>query len=121
MPVPLYHEGQIQKVILHSRSGDDGAQGSDTKSDGMTRFLFDLSMEAMGAVQLDGLFHAPKSTKCEGKLDLILRTQEPLSPPMREAMRRLYARGLEQARVTGELGFQDGADRWVRPLDEAPN
>ena len=121
MPVPLYHEGQIQKVILHSRSGDDGAQGSDTKSDGMTRFLFDLSMEAMGAVQLDGLFHAPKSTKCEGKLDLILRTQEPLSPPMREAMRRLYARGLEQACVTGELGFQDGTDRWVRPLDEAPN
>jgi hypothetical protein len=49
-----------------------------------TRFIFDLSLDALGKVQLDGLFRAKR-------LDLIVRTLTPFSLPMQQDMRRIYS------------------------------
>ena len=70
------------------------------------RFLFDLSLSRMGAVQVDGFMQSQR-------LDIILRTRTPLSPPMQRQMKQLYAGAMDKSRLTGELSFQSRPEQWV--------
>ncbi len=109
LALPFFHEGEYNKAILYFRqehSKDNG--GSDQKQ---TRFVFDLSLSAMGAVQVDGLFR-PEGDR--GRLDVILRTHQPLSQHMTQDMRNVYAKGLKSAGIGGELSFQNSPEQWVK-------
>ena len=69
--LPLLWQGDVQKMALyykHERANSDD-EISEIKG---TRFVFDLALENMGKVQLDGLFRP-------GRLDLVVRTQEHFS------------------------------------------
>ncbi len=105
-PMPLYYDGQFQKAMLWFRQ--DGGRQDLQKADGArtTRFIFDLNLTRMGAVQLDGLAKTDR-------IDLIVRTQKFISPEMRQAMRRKYMHVLDQANFTGDLSFQDSQDKFV--------
>ena len=53
--IPLFYEGDMDKIALYYKHEHD--DGSDEKSTLKgTRFVFDLALDAMGKVQLDGLF-----------------------------------------------------------------
>jgi hypothetical protein len=108
--LPMAWEGQIHKVALYYKhenapedGGIEGAQG--------TRFVFDLSLDRMGQVQVDGLF---RPVSVDGKrLDIMVRTEEIFSEATRAEMRRVYANALRHTDVGGELSFQNDGAQWV--------
>ncbi|MBI4030762.1 MAG: hypothetical protein HY370_03735 [Proteobacteria bacterium] len=106
LALPLSWQDELHKMMLYYRrdrgSGDDEA--GDIRG---TRFIFDLNLSRMGAVQLDG-FHRTK------RLDLIIRTKTPLAAVMQQAMRRAYAGALEQTDLSGELAFQNKPGQFVK-------
>jgi hypothetical protein len=110
LPVPMLWDNHVHKIFLHYRHDRERGENGDDKKNG-TRFVLDLRPARMGDVQLDGLHRAGTD---KGRLDLIVRTRENISPPMQQAMRRLYTHALEQAALSGELSFQHRADGWVR-------
>jgi hypothetical protein len=105
MPLPLYYDGQMQRAMLWYRR-DEGA-GKEKSASRQTRFIFDLDLTRMGAVQLDGLAKPQR-------IDLIVRTLKPVSSSMRQIMRRKYLAALEHAQFTGELSFQDKPEQFVK-------
>lgn len=105
--LPLFWEGETHKAVLHYKHEErDNTDDPDQKGRKQTRFIFDISLSRLGPVQLDGLFRP-------GRLDLILRTQEPLSQAMMATMKRGYAGALVDTEITGELSFQNTPEQWV--------
>lgn len=115
LPLPMLHEQQIDKVMLHYRHEDQNEDAEQAKGNKQTRFIFDLNLDRMGPVQLDGLFRPGEGPSHQGgRLDIILRTEENFSQAARQKMRELYANGLKQTEITGELSFQQDATHWVK-------
>ncbi len=107
LPIPMLWQNEISKVLFHVRrepAEDERDQGEDG-----TRFVLDLSLTRMGDVQLDGIVRGQR-------LDLIVRTQMPVSESMQEAMKKAYADALDGSNIYGELGFQGDLKQWVRVL-----
>lgn len=117
LSLPLYWNGDIHKLQLYYRH-DQPLQKEGKEQVQGTRFIFDLELSRMGAVQLDGL-HRPQ-TDGNGRLDLVLRTIQRISPGMQKKMRLTYISTLEQADVTGELLFQDNPERFITIKPENP-
>ncbi|MFK7839358.1 MAG: hypothetical protein AB8B83_03425 [Bdellovibrionales bacterium] len=112
MNIPLLWDGDIQKIALHYRhESDDSQDQNQDKGNVGTRFIFDLNLDAMGQVQLDGLFRPISS---DGpRLDIVLRTEEPFSTAMQAEMRRIYMDAIKPSQIGGELSFQNGLDAWL--------
>lgn len=108
VPLPMFWEGEIQKVTLYTRQDRD-ANGGEDGDPNQTRFVFDLDLTRMGPVQLDGLIKGQR-------LDLIVRTEIPFSEPMRQAMRQAYTDALYSTELSGELNFQGDTKHWVNVL-----
>lgn len=106
LALPLSWQDELHKMMLYYRrdrgGGDDEA--GDIRG---TRFIFDLDLSRMGAVQLDG-FHRTR------RLDLIIRTKTPLAASMQQAMRRAYTGALEQTDLSGELSFQNKPGQFMK-------
>ena len=107
--VPIYYEGDMHKIGLYYRHEND--EHDDSERVKGTRFVFDLALDKMGKVQVDGLFR-PVSDAGK-RLDLVLRTEETFSQNTRAEMRQTYARALRDTGVAGELSFQNNPESWV--------
>jgi hypothetical protein len=104
--LPMMWENEVSKVMLfYKHDRDSENDGGDGARKG-TRFIFDLQMTRMGAVQIDGY------TKGQ-KLDMILRTEKLLSAPMMQFLRGAYVDSLEQIGFKGELSFQGKRNQFV--------
>lgn len=105
--LPLLWDGHPHRLSLHYRGeeSNNGEEGNDKKS--ATRFIFDLSLRRLGAVQLDGLHR-------EGRIDLTVRTAAALGAPMQQTMRRRYSRALEEIGLSGDLSFQNRPEFFVK-------
>lgn len=103
-PIPLLWQNEISKVMFHVHH-DRGANEQD-ESGNSTRFIMDLNLTRMGDVQLDGLLR-------EKRLDLVIRTQVPISKSMQQAMRVAYATALDGSDIYGELSFQGDLKNWM--------
>jgi hypothetical protein len=99
-------ENELSHVMLYYRHDGKQEGGDADKDSKTTRFIFDLRLDRMGDVQLDG-FHRGK------RLDLIVRTKAPVSPRMQQEMRRAYTNAVELAGASGELLFQNRAEQFV--------
>ncbi len=110
MSLPMLFDNQMHKIALYYKNDSENPQ-KDQKGK-QTRFIFDLSLDALGKVQLDGLFRAKR-------LDLIVRTLTPFSLPMQQDMRRIYSGALGETSITGELSFQNSPAQWVTITPEA--
>lgn len=106
IPIPMFCEGQVEKIVLHYKREDTENDKDQQEKDDQTRFIMELDLSRMGSVQIDALARP-------GKLDMIVRTQSALSLPMRQTMRRLYVEALEYSRISGELSFQHKPEQWV--------
>ncbi|MBX2833770.1 MAG: hypothetical protein KTR28_02245, partial [Micavibrio sp.] len=108
--IPIMYQEQIQKMALYYRHEDSEDTDAPKGAKG-TRFVFDLALDNMGAVQVDGLFRPISS---DGKrLDLVVRTETPFSKATRAEMRRVYTLALRHTEVGGELSFQNQSSQWV--------
>lgn len=111
MNIPLLWDGQMHKIALHYRHEDHSGEQKQQNGQKGARFVFDLSLSAMGKVQIDGLF---RPVSRDGpRLDVILRTQEHFSQSMQAEMRRVYTDALRPSQVGGELSFQIASEGWV--------
>lgn len=106
-PVPILWQNEISKVMFHVRK--EPSENEQQDGDGGTRFVMDLSLTRMGDVQIDGLVRGKQ-------LDLILRTQLPVSASMQDAMRVAYAKALNGTDIFGDIGFQSGKNGWENVL-----
>jgi hypothetical protein len=113
---PLWHDHQLHKLPVYwKRMQEDDGQKDREKRQKLMRFLFDLKLSRMGDVQVDGFLQT-------ARLDMILRTKQPLSVPMQQTMRLGYTKAMERSQMTGELSFQFRLDQWVTmdmPLEMA--
>lgn len=112
LSIPMFWENQMHKITLYYKN--DGREGNKDQTGKQMRFVFDLNLDVMGKVQVDGLFRHPR-------LDLIVRSLQPFSRPMQEDMRRLYAETLSKTAITGELSFQNDPEKWVTITPESGN
>lgn len=103
-PIPLLWQNEISKVMLHIRREPDEQKNENEQ--GGTRFIMDLSLNRMGEVQLDGLVRGKR-------LDMIIRTELPISHSMQDAMKKAYADALDGSDVYGEIGFQSDIKGWM--------
>ncbi len=112
--LPFLWDHHIQKIPLYYKHMPDDTDmaAEDERKRRRLRFLFDLSLSRMGDVQVDGFLQSER-------LDLILRTRTPLSPPMQHQMKRIYAGAMDKSRLTGDLSFQFKPDQWVNTADFA--
>ncbi len=106
MLIPLLSGEGIEHIRLHMRRHDDGdGEGAgDDKAE--ARFIIDLSLSRMGRMQLDGLVRGGESKR----LDLIVRSPSPLSPAMREDIRRIFRDAGEATGIKGGVTFQAAAN-----------
>lgn len=104
LPIPMLWQSEVSKVMFHTHH--DRGPNEQNEGEGGTRFIFDLALTRMGDVQLDGLLR-------EKRLDLIIRTQVPISQSMQQAMRLAYATALDGTDIYGELSFQGDLKNWM--------
>jgi hypothetical protein len=108
-PIPMMIDNNIYKMILHWRREDQDAHENSDKKGGAQRFIFDLNFPNMGALQIDGLILSKR-------MDMVLRTEHPLSPAMQQDIRALYTQALDHTSLYGEIGFQSQIENWVRMI-----
>ena len=117
-PVPLFDGTALQRVELFIRAvhGDEDEDNEEKKAgrrgERSYRFLVDLEMSRLGALQLDGLVKVRR-------FDLILRSVTPLSEALRHDLLGAFTTSLEAVGFAGGLGFQVGTRGWVKPVPGA--
>lgn len=106
MAFPLAWQNEIHKIALYYKRED--REDSDNEAGGKgTRFIMDLSLSQIGRVQLDGYMRGKS-------FDLILRTDQAFSGAARVSMQTLYQDALEFEGLSGDLGFQNKPEQWVK-------
>jgi len=98
--IPLYTGAEIEQIRLMMRH--HGADDEDeTRGAKGTRFILDVTLSRLGRMQLDGL------VRSGGKhLDLVVRSERPLPPAMRDEIRAIFHDAAELTGLAGGVGFQ---------------
>jgi hypothetical protein len=94
-----FHDGVMLRPLvfqLRRRAPKDAAPGDA----GETRFLLDIDLTALGALQLDGLIRAKR-------FDLMLRGAARLDRTMRHELNLLFQESLSALGYAGALAFRD--------------
>jgi hypothetical protein len=96
--VPVVDGSHVQFLRFYLRKHKN-QRGDDSDSDSTTRFLVEVDLTRMGAVQLDGLVK-PK------KFDLIIRSGAALDAGMRRDITKIFTDALAASGHAGALSFQ---------------
>ncbi len=105
--VPFLHGEELDRIQLLIRDRD-AEDGEDDDGHGGTRFVVDLNLSKLGHLQIDGLVG-----ENDKRLDLVLRTDDPLKPNMREDIRRLFHDALDLTGLEGSVGFKAAPGNFV--------
>ena len=108
--IPLRYDEQISQMQFYVRQQHDQDAQGNQQGGGKpaTRFILNLNLSRMGALQLDG-FIQKKS------FDIILRTEDKLPFDMRQELMKRFAQGLEQVQMQGGISFQTKQQSWMVP------
>lgn len=112
--VPFLYGEQLDRVQLLIRDRDAEDQDDDDGRGG-TRFVVDLNLSKLGHLQIDGLVG-----ENDKRLDLILRTDEPLPSHMRDDIRRLFHDAMDLTGLEGSVGFKAAPGEFVNIPKRAP-
>ncbi len=107
--LPFLNDEQLSQIQLFLRRQQHDQDGQKTGGDdktATTRFVLNVNLSRMGAMQLDGLMQ-------KKRLDIILRSQEALAFSVRQDLMQNYAKGLAQTGLEGGISFQTKAQNWV--------
>ena len=114
MLIPLNTGDAIEPIhmFMRQRKKEDGDDG-DTE----TRFVIDVGLSQLGRIQLDGLIGERNK-----RLDLIVRSHNPLPGSMQNDIRTIYISAGEITGMTGGLSFQAAPPNFLEPqTPEAPD
>ncbi|MCA0199975.1 MAG: hypothetical protein LCH56_03945 [Proteobacteria bacterium] len=102
LPVPWNAGGQIDRIALITRrEGDADTDGAGGRKGSATRFLIDLNLSRLGAMQLDGMFK--KELRA---FDMVLRTKDALPEEMRRGLTGIFTSANGAMGLKGGLTFQ---------------
>ena len=99
-----FHDGQeLRPITLYLRrdrdaDGEDAERGRDD-----TRFVVDVELSRLGHMQLDGLVRGQ-----DKRFDLIVRSERPLPPWMRDDIREIFAEASALTGLKGGTSFHAG-------------
>jgi len=96
------------RIHVHERSEEERNEDKGEPGERERRFLLDIDLTRLGAMQLDGLVRARR-------FDLILRSAAALADPLRNELIRTFAASVESVGFSGGLSFQVGARAFVVP------
>jgi hypothetical protein len=114
--VPLFTGAEIELIRLWTRRHDDPADDDEGNRHSQNqRFVVDVSLSRLGRLQLDGLVR-----DAGRKLDLIVRTESPLAPAMRDHIRGLFGDAGALTGLTGGVAFQAAPPNFVGVTAEPP-
>ena len=104
--VPFINGAEIDRIAMLVRDRD--ADADDADKEGGSRFVIDLNLSKLGHIQIDGLVGE------RGKrLDVVVRTDAPLTPEMRHDIRGLYSNAIEVTGLEGSVGFQAAPGNFI--------
>jgi hypothetical protein len=114
LPLPL--PDRVERIRLVVRRPPEDEEQAKAREEEGTRFLLDLTLSKLGAMQLDGLVR--RKTK---RFDLILRSHGTLPTNAQGDISILFAKTLEGFGLTGRATFQQ-TTRFIEPLpmDDGP-
>jgi len=107
-PLPIYNDQQFHMLNLyvHQDHQRQQQQGNGKVDASKTRFLINMNMSRLGALQLDGLSQRKQ-------LDMIIRSERALPAGLPDELRGTYTRTLEALGLTGNILFQTGRKNWI--------
>ena len=105
---PFADQNELQNLVVYYKKEEqeDAKKNKSTQ----TRFIFDLDLNRLGPVQLDGLYKP-------GRLDMVVRTDPTLSEDMKQVMRHNFATALRASELSGELSFQHDTENFIKIID----
>lgn len=104
---PFATGDKIEPIHLFAR----GQRRDQSDGDQDIRFVVDLKMSALGALQFDGLLH-------QKTFDLMVRSHTELIERQRQDISRIFSRGLEAIGYRGQIGFQTVKEFPVSPFND---
>ncbi|MCB9980585.1 MAG: hypothetical protein H6863_05565, partial [Rhodospirillales bacterium] len=112
MLFPFSGDLSLQMIAVFYKQDEHASQDHPGKK--QTRFIFDMDLSRMGSVQIDGLFNSFEQVP---RLEVMLRTEAPLSDGMKKMLRHSYAQAVKAVGISGELSFQGAAENFVTILE----
>ena len=110
LTLPLMDEGSVQPLRLYVRR-DPENETPQQRAERGSRFVLDLDMSRLGALQLDGLVR-------KGRFDLVLRSHEPMAADIKSDMATIFRNSLAASGFNGDIAFVATARFPVAPLEE---
>jgi hypothetical protein len=104
--LPLLDGAALRAVQLYLRRNS----GGNTRPEDGTRFVLDVEMSRLGALQLDGLVR-------HKRLDVMLRSHREIAPALRQEIAAVFRDTTSAAGFAGEIVFATAARFAVAPLD----
>jgi len=112
--IPMWNGERLEQVRLYQKNAG-GGDDEDGAEDDETRFILDLDLSNLGHLQIDGLMMSSKN-----RLDLILRTEQPLPEDMHRDIIDISAAALELLGLTASISFQARPEDFVQFPPNAP-
>lgn len=103
---------EVGRLQVHVRAVNDEDEDEEAAVSGprppkvLRRFLIDLQLSQLGAMQLDGLIWT-------GRFDMVIRTRKLLPSDLTRELHSIYSNSLMAVGYSGTLAFQTGAHGWV--------
>jgi hypothetical protein len=113
MMIPMMFGGEIERIRMTVRRPPEDEKAASAREEDGTRFLVDVDMSRLGALQLDGL--VKRKSK---RFDLIVRSQRPLDDDLRRQISGIFGRSLEGLNMVGGATFLQGTP-FVQPIPVA--
>jgi len=108
LTLPVLDEHAVQPIRLYLRPADDDEDAA-RRNAGGSRFVLDLEMSRLGALQLDGLVRS-------NRFDLMMRSHAPLPPAFQSDVAAIFNNALEGAGLHGNISFSTTPHFPVAPL-----
>jgi hypothetical protein len=108
LPLPLGQRIERIRLIVR-RNKEDGEDGKRQDEEG-ARFLLDVDMSRLGAIQIDGLLQRKAK-----RFDVILRTRTTLPDDIRRDIKALFVKSLDGMGMVGSASFQQ-TPNFIEPV-----
>lgn len=112
--VPYLNNEEVDRIRMLVRDSD--SDDDDGNSNDGSRFVIDLNLTRLGHLQIDGLVGNGGK-----RVDVVLRSDAPLSGKMRDDIRQLYANAIEVTGIDGSVGFQAAPAKFINIPEPAPD
>lgn len=111
---PLYDGDEIHQTRMYVKHFQHEGTDDDESYEG-TRFIVDVDLSQLGAIQFDGIVRSHNHFK---HFDLILRSHKPLSEEMQQDIQAIYTEASDITGMKGSISFQTMEEFPVNPEAE---